>query len=131
MQTEIGKNCSVRILSRTDGKKSFFSSAGNCTKNDTSCALVYRQENSIVRIEAQENVVRMSREGDLYLNLCFLSGKLTEGEIGLDANAKGTVSVYTRSVQISYDKGVKIVLDYTLRFSESETQNVFLQLIAE
>ncbi len=131
MQTEMDKNCSVRILSRTDGKKNFFNSVGKCKKNRTKCSLEYRQDDSFVRIEAQENFAQMTREGDLYLKLCFVPGQTTEGEIGLDVNAKGSVGVYTRAVQISYEKGVKIVLDYTLYFSESESQDVFLQLIAE
>lgn len=134
MQTKDYKNCSVRILSHADGKKSMFTAIGKLTRTSKGVSLYYKQEKSLVKIETEgANVVRMLREGDVYLQLSFFHGKQTQGNIGLSALSKGAITVFAERAEVFYAEngGVKIILEYVLRFSPQEERRTSLQLIAE
>ena len=127
----------VRILSRTDGKQSIFTADGNLFLGEQEIGLTYRQDGCEVQITATENCVRMKREGNCYVSLCFCPKETTKGEIGLSAEQAGEVDVYTNDLKIwlkesaDGEKKLKIELDYTLAFSQEQTQHTFLSLIAE
>ena len=127
----------VRILSRTDGKQSIFTADGNLFFDGQELTLVYPQDGSEVKITVQENCVRMKREGNCYVCLCFCPKETTKGEIGFSAEQAGEVDVYTNDLKIRRkdcadgEKKLKIELDYTLAFSQEQTQHTFLSLIAE
>ena len=120
------KNCSVRILSRTDKdkKQSVFTASGKLCVTSSGVRLTYQQQQSFVTIETLKTLgtdtVRMERQGDLYLRLCFFQGRKTQGEIGLSSDAKGEVSVYTEKSEVFYTENgekIKIILEYVLQFS--------------
>lgn len=133
-KTSGGNGCVIRILSRTDGKSSLFALKGTLTVEKSGFTLRYKQDESTVTIKSEGEYVTMTREGEFFIKLCFSAGMTVKGEIGLSPEARGEVETYTRraaSFRYANDKKVKIILEYTLRFSSGETQETFLQLLAE
>ena len=129
------KNCSVRILSRTNKKQSVFTASGKLCVTSSGVRHTYQQQQSFVTIETLgTDTVRMERQGDLYLRLCFFQGRKTQGDIGLSSDTKGEVSVYTEKSEVFYTENgekIKIILEYVLQFSSQEEQRTSLQLVAE
>ncbi|MBP5242780.1 MAG: DUF1934 family protein [Clostridia bacterium] len=126
-------NCSVRIASFIDGKKTIFSGMGALhLSNGEVVALQYTQGDSLVSLSLKsgERFVRMTRKGDYFLDIPFSEKQTTIGKIGLSAGDAGEVTVYTERAEYNYDSSAEtfnLSLSYALRFPKEE-QKVILRL---
>ncbi len=137
MQNHSADNCSVRILSETDGKRSFYTAKGRLERTAAGVRLSYRTDGAFVAVEADGGGITMRREGEIYLRLRFCVASDTAGEIGLSPEAAGRVRIFSERAESFFTEEngkiqkLKILLEYVLSFSAGEEQRISLRLVAE
>lgn len=129
--------CSVRVLSETDGEKRLFTAAGRLTRLPQGICLTYSMENSAVTVEMCGGEISMRREGDLWLRFFFRPSASTAGEIGLSPESAGRVGIFCECAEtvLTEENGrlkkLTILLQYVLSFSDGKRERIRLRLTAE
>ncbi len=114
------KDCTVEIVTQTEGKRTRFSAAGK-TDGSLPRTVVYAGEDGEIELAVSPAFLRMRRRGAVGTEACFRVGE--EEKFRLSAGGKeGEVPISTERYRAVFRKeGVFIRLVYTLLYHEPQT----------
>ena len=122
--------CFLQIVTSADGEESVFSAEAEMALDSLSAILRYRQGDGFVCMTIAAVGVRIEREGDYRLRLCFTERKIQPGILSI-GGAEGSVETHTHRLGYSVgENSVLLSMKYTLRF-DSGKQEMKIRLLAQ
>ncbi len=114
------KNCSVRILTNSEGHKSIYSAKGVFLEIPP--RVVYSYEGDEVALTVKERELCMERKGETPLTICFCPAERTYARLQLGKTV-GLIPLETSKYEVaSAPEAIRIELIYRFQFETFSTE---------
>ena len=118
------------MTTAVDGKESNFVLNGEMEVVENTIKIQYTDKDANVKIDIEENVVQVLRQGDYLLRLRLIQGQLTESVIGIQGS-EGEIKTFAEKIAYSLRKdSLLLTMRYDLIMG-NETQKMQFRLFAK